>query len=175
MSLYNYYLPLVQSLNDYGGNFASIRIRQPVLEAIDDGASNDPALRYVQSKLHEKMQQWTGLQDHKTFSEFFEAYYEGVFYLVALHRGTSLRNIAAGSGKGNTPDFETVCKPSVNFEVKTIDLADPKQTYNKIMCPRGSKLNWKRRHRQNAQALVRRSEKSLHMAARGIAKKSSSK
>jgi hypothetical protein len=133
MPLYNDYLPLVQSLNDYGGNFASIRIRQPVLEAIDDGASNDPALRYVQSKLHEKMRQWTGLQDHKTFSEFFEAYYEGVFYLVALRRGTSLRNIAAGSGKGNTPDFETVCKPSVNFEVKTIDLADPKQTYNKIM------------------------------------------
>ena len=45
MSLYNDYLPLVQSLNDYGGNFASIRIRQPALDAIDNGAVGDPALR----------------------------------------------------------------------------------------------------------------------------------
>ncbi len=133
MSLYDDYLPLVQSLNDYGGNFASIHIRRPVLDAIDNGAPNDPALRYVQSKLHEKMRQWTGLQDHESFSEFFEAYYEGVFYLTALLRGTSLRNITAGSQKGNTPDFETVCKPPVNFEVKTIDLSDPERTYNKIM------------------------------------------
>jgi len=133
MSLYDDYLPLEQSLNDYGGNFASIRIRQPILDAIDNGVVNDPALRYVQTKLHEKMRQWTGLQDHVTFSEFFEAYYEGVFYLAALYRGTSLRNITAGSGKGNTPDFETVCKPSVNCEVKTIDFATPERTYNKIM------------------------------------------
>ena len=27
-ALYNVYLPLVQSLNDYGGNFASIHIRR---------------------------------------------------------------------------------------------------------------------------------------------------
>jgi hypothetical protein len=133
MTLYDAYLPLVQSLNDYGGNFASIHIRRPVLEAIDNGAQNDPALRYVQDKLHEKMQQWTGLQDHESFSEFFEAYYEGVFYLAALHRGVSLRNIPAGKNKGNTPDFETIHKPPVNFEIKTIDLSNPERTYNKIM------------------------------------------
>jgi hypothetical protein len=133
MNLWDAYLPLVQSLNDYGGNFTSIHIRQPVLDAIDAGTKTDAALRYVQSKLHEKMQQWTGLQDHESFSEFFETYYEGVFYLAAAHRGVSLRNIPAGKGKGNTPDFETIDEPPVNFEIKTIDLSDPERTYNKIM------------------------------------------
>jgi hypothetical protein len=133
MTLWDAYLPLVQSLNDYGGNFASIHVRRPALDAIDSGAQNDSTLRYVQNTLHEKMQQWTGLQDHESFSEFFEAYYEGVFYLAALHRGVSLRNIPAGKNKGNTPDFETIHKPKVNFEVKTTDLSDPDRTYNKIM------------------------------------------
>jgi hypothetical protein len=133
MQLYDAYLPLVQSLNDYGGNFSSIHIRRPVLDAIDHGAQSDPSLRYVQGTLHAKIQQWTGLQDHETFSEFFEAYYEGVFYLTSLHRGVSLRNMPAGNNKGNTPDFETIQKPPVHFEVKTIDISDPDQTYNKIM------------------------------------------
>jgi hypothetical protein len=131
--LYEIYLPLVQSINDYGENFASIRIRRPVLDAIDDGAGSDPTLVAVRDKLRAKMEQWAGLQDHETFSEFFEAYYEGVFYLAALHRELSLRNIPAGGDKGNTPDFETINKPPVNFEVKTIDVADPDRTYDKIM------------------------------------------
>jgi hypothetical protein len=132
-SLYGTYLPLVQSLNDYGGNFASIRIRQPMLDAIDNGAQNDATLRYVRDKLHDKMQQWSGLQDHGSFSEFFEAYYEGVFYLAAFHRGVMLRSVPAGTNKGNTPDFETIEQPPANFEIKTIDLSDPDRTYNKIM------------------------------------------
>jgi len=132
-ALYDAYLPLVQSLNDYGGNFTSIHIRRPVLDAIDNGAGNDPSLVSVRDKLHEKMEQWTGLQDHETFSEFFEAYYEGVFYLVALHRGLALRSVPAGRDKGNTPDFATASSPSVNFEVKTIDVADPGRTYDRTM------------------------------------------
>jgi hypothetical protein len=67
-SLYDRYLPLVQSLNDYGGNYTSIHIRRAVLDAIDTGASNDPSLASVQDKLRTKMQQWAGLQDHETFS-----------------------------------------------------------------------------------------------------------
>ena len=132
-ALYNVYLPLVQSLNDYGGNFTSIHIRRAVLDAIDQGAGNDTSLASIRDKLREKMQQWTGLQDHETFSEFFEAYYEGVFYLVASHRGVTLRSIPAGANKGNTPDFATANPPVVNFEVKTIDVADPDRTYDKTM------------------------------------------
>lgn len=133
MKLWDVYLPLVQSLNDYGGKFSSIRVRQPVLDAIDAAAQTGPALRYVQGKLHEKMRQWSGLQDHESFSELFETYYEGVFYLAAAHRGVALRNIPAGAGRGNTPDFQTAVELSVNFEIKTIDVSDPDRTYNKIM------------------------------------------
>ncbi len=73
------------------------------------------------------------MQDHEAFSEFFEAYYEGVFYLLAHQQGLPLRNIQAGAKKGSTPDFTTVNPPTVNFEVKTIDVADPFATYNKTM------------------------------------------
>jgi len=90
--LYDVFLPLVQSINDYGGNFASIQIRRPLLDAIDAQAPGDPVLRYVSDRLHEKTEQWRGLQDHKTFSELVEAYYEGVFYLAARQRGVTLRN-----------------------------------------------------------------------------------
>jgi hypothetical protein len=132
-SLYDRYLPLVQSLNDYGGNYTSIHIRRAVLDAIDTGASNDPSLASVQDKLRTKMQQWAGLQDHETFSKFFEAYYEGVFYLVARHRGLLLTSIPAHSKKGNTPDFTTAKPPVVNFEIKTIDVANPERTYDRTM------------------------------------------
>ena len=132
--LYAAYLPLVQSINDYGGNFVSMYVRRQVLDAIDKGAGDDDALRYVQSKLHEKIQRWSGIQDHDSLSKFFETYYEGVFYLAALHRGVSLRNIPAGNNKGNTPDFQTVDQQQpVNFEIKTIDVSNPVQAYDKIM------------------------------------------
>jgi hypothetical protein len=132
-TLYDAYLPLVQSLNDYGGNFTSIYVRRPVLDAIDAGSVSDPSLASTRDKLRKKMQQWSGLQDYETFSEFFEAYYEGVFYLVARLRALPLRSIPAGGKMGNTPDFAAANPPLVNFEVKTIDVADPDQTYEKTM------------------------------------------
>jgi hypothetical protein len=132
-SLYDAYLPLVQSLNDYGGNFTSIHIRRAVLDAIDAGSTGDESLESVERRLRQKIRQWSGLQDYETFSEFFEAYYEGVFYLVALHRGLHLRSIPARGKTGNTPDFATTNLPLVNFEVKTIDVADPDRTYDKTM------------------------------------------
>jgi len=123
----------VQSLNDYGGNFTSIHIRRAVLDAMDHGAAGDASLASVRDKLRQKMEQWTGLQDYETFSGFFEAYYEGVFYLVARRRGLALRSIPAGAKKGSTPDFTTPNPPAVNFEVKTIDVADPDRTYDETM------------------------------------------
>jgi hypothetical protein len=131
--LYEAFLPLVQSLNDYGGNFTSFHIRERVLDAIDVGAGSDPSLAALRDKLHDKMAQWKGLQDHKTISELFEAYYEAVFYLTAVHRGVSLCCIPACSKKGKTPDFTSTSEPTINFEVKTIDVADPKATYDRAM------------------------------------------
>jgi hypothetical protein len=100
---------------------------------MDQEAANDPSLASIRDKLNEKMQRWTGLQDHETFSQFFEAYYEGVFYLIARQRGLPLRFVLAGANKGNTPDFTTANPPAINFEVKTIDVADPCTTYDRAM------------------------------------------
>jgi hypothetical protein len=111
-TLYDTFLPLVQSLNDYGVNFTARHIRQALLDAIDHGASaNDASLVALRGKLLEKMAQWKGLQDHETFSALFETYYEAVFYLMAAQRGLCLRSIPAGAGKGKTPDFESVNEP----------------------------------------------------------------
>jgi hypothetical protein len=66
-NLWNEFLSLVQSLNDRGGNFASIHIRQPVLDAIDPGAVGDPSLAALRDRL-------PGLQDRKAFSQPFEAF-----------------------------------------------------------------------------------------------------
>lgn len=131
--LWNQYLPLVQSVNDYGGNFASIHIRRPVLDATDAGALVDPSLVALRDKLREKMHAWSGLQDYKAFSQLFEAYYEALFYLLSCHCGVALRFVPEHGKKGGSPDFATATAPLINFEVKTIDLADPEAAYKKIM------------------------------------------
>ena len=64
-TLYELFLPIVQSLNDYGGNFTAHHIRKVVLNAVDEGAAaNDPSLVALRAKMLEKMVQWKGLQDH---------------------------------------------------------------------------------------------------------------
>ncbi|WP_025032480.1 hypothetical protein [Bradyrhizobium sp. DOA9] len=131
--LYDTLLPLVQTLNEYGGNFTAHHISLPVLDAIDDGADQDASLADIRGKLRAAMTAWKGLQDHKNFSMLFETYYEAVFYLVAQMRGVRLRSIQAGADKGKTPDFRTEAEPVVGFEVKTIDVADPKATYDQTM------------------------------------------
>jgi hypothetical protein len=132
-NLYEAYLPLIQSINEYGGNFTFIHIRKFVLDAIDNKALSDPSIASVRDKLNAKMRQWSGLQDHRTFSEFFEAYFEGVFYLTALERQVALKSIPAGRNGGKTPDFTTAEPPAINFEVKTINVADPNKTYDQSM------------------------------------------
>jgi hypothetical protein len=132
--LFDAYLPIVQELNNYGGNFTAHMISRPILDAIDKGAeAGDASLGALHRKLLEGLQGFKGLQDHKTFSALFEAFYEGVFYLVAARRGVSLTAIPAGSKYGKTPDFKTTLAPEIGFEVKTIDVADPTGTYDKTM------------------------------------------
>ncbi|MEZ0171096.1 hypothetical protein [Microvirga sp. TS319] len=132
-TLYETFLPLVQSLNEYGGNFTAHFVSCPVLDAIDSGASHDKNLADFRSKLLSKMNGWKGLQDHTTFSALFETFYEAVFYLVAAERGVQLQAIPAGAAKGKTPDFQTQQNPLVGFEVKTINVADPQRTYDSSM------------------------------------------
>jgi hypothetical protein len=112
-TLYQMFLPLVQSLNDYGGNFTAHHIREVVLNSIDEGAAaKNPSLVALRAKISDKMAQWKGLQDHGTVRALFESCYEAVFYLTAASRGVSLRAIPAGAGRGNTPDFSTNSAPT---------------------------------------------------------------
>jgi len=133
-TLFETYLPIVQSLNDYGGNFTAHQISQPVLDAIDSGAAaGDTSLTVFRAILLDTIAKWKGLQDHQTFSAFFETFSEAVFYLVAARRGVPLRSVPAGSKHGKTPDFATADPPDIGFEVKTIDVADPARTYDHTM------------------------------------------
>jgi hypothetical protein len=159
--LFDAYLPIVQDLNDYGGNFTTHQISRSVLDAVDAGAeAGDTSLTVLRKKLLATIASFRGLQDHETFSAFFEAFYEAVFYLVAVRRGFALRSVPAGSKHGMTPDFATAVPPDVRFEVKTINVADPARTYDKTMTEGlDAKLE--------AQAHARRS--GVGMAARSIA------
>lgn len=132
-TLYETFLPLVQSSNEYGGNFTAHFVSRTVLDAIDAGAASDTNLADFRSKLILKMNGWKGLQDHTTISALFETFYEAVFYLAARQRGVSLQAIPAGAAKGKTPDFQTQQSPVVGFEVKTINVADPNKTYDDSM------------------------------------------
>jgi len=133
-SLYDAFLPIVQELNTYGGNFTSHHISRPVLEAVDAGAAGgDTSLEGIRRKLLDTIANFKGLQDHETFSRFFEAFHEAVFHIVAGRRGVALRAIPAGSKHGKTPDFVTTTDPTVRFELKTIDVSDPMMTYDRAM------------------------------------------
>ena len=133
VTLYETFLPIVQEINEYGGNFASIHISRIVLDTIDSGADTDSSLARLRDKMNKKMSEWNGLGDYKSFSSLLEAYYEAVFYLVAVHQNVALHAIPDGGDRGKTPDFNTEEQPTIGFEVKTIDVADPSLTYQQIM------------------------------------------
>jgi hypothetical protein len=133
-SLYELFLPIVQDLNTYGGNFTSHLISKSVLDAVDAGAAaGEVTLSAMRGKIEEKITAFRGLHDHRTISALFEAFYEAVFYLVAIHRCIAVCRVPDGSQHGKTPDFATTQIPQVGFEVKTLDVYDPEGTYAKAM------------------------------------------
>lgn len=133
-SLYESYLPIAQDLSSYGGNPLVIHITKSVLDAIDAKAdAGNTGVAVLRGTVLDKMAKWSGLHDHSGFSAIVEAYYEAVFLLVAGSRGLSLSPVASGSDKGKTPDFATLTTPTIGFEIKTIDFADPKNNYKKTM------------------------------------------
>lgn len=99
------FLPIVQSLNEYGGNHTSHLIKRAVLDAVQLGAASDQSLALLYAKLSGSLAKWKGVQDHVTFSAFFEAYYEGMALTLArAHDHASLhvgeRGRAAPSTRG---------------------------------------------------------------------------
>jgi hypothetical protein len=133
-SLYETLLPHVQAINSEGGNFSSFHLSQPVLDAIDAGCPGDPSLVMIRDKILEKVAAYRGKRDHLGFNQIFEAYSEGVIYLVARdRRKLPLKAIGDGAKHGKTPDFSTVWDPAVGLEVKTINVVDPQRTIDAAM------------------------------------------
>ncbi|MDD4617113.1 MAG: hypothetical protein PHW76_08410 [Alphaproteobacteria bacterium] len=133
-TLWDIYLPIIQQVNEYGGFLSSFQISKYILDIIEDRtAAGDAVCSSLKAKIYQAITQFKGLQDYRALSEFYEAYYEAVFYLVADQRGVFLREITAGANRGNTPDFESMASPKIGFEVKTINVADPTTTYSKAM------------------------------------------
>ena len=130
MTLWLKVLPVIQSINDNGGNFTSIIINRSVICLIDNAADNGelPAVNARNRILHAiDIGKWP--HDPPTFNYLFESYHEGLFYLLAKHRGVGLRHIQ--EVKGKTPDF-AVDSTGENYEVKTLDLSGSTYAYPPI-------------------------------------------
>lgn len=131
MGLYSDILERLQDVNEYGGGAETFLIRQPVLDAIDDGAnSNDLTLSGLRTDILSRMNAWRNVEDHAARSSFFDIYSEATFYLAGSKR-IALKGIPRSSS--STPDFRTVQEPEICFEVKTLDVADPDTAYTKQM------------------------------------------
>ncbi|MES2898033.1 MAG: hypothetical protein V4759_18555 [Pseudomonadota bacterium] len=133
-SLYDTLLPHIQDINAEGGNFSSFHLSKPVLDTIDAGVPADPSLAMIQAKILEKVAAYRGKRDHKGFNQIFEAYTEGVIYLVARdRRRLNLNALSDGAKYGKTSDFCTTTEPAIGLEVKTINVVDPERTIDAAM------------------------------------------
>lgn len=134
MTLYSKLLPLLQAVNAEGGGFATFQFSRPVLDLIDSGAAGDESLARIRRKIVDTIDAVDGKRDHTRFSKVFEAYSEGVVYLVAQARSVHLNTLVDGKKTGvKTPDFATRGAPTVGLEVKTIDVFSPAETYDAAM------------------------------------------
>lgn len=134
MTLYDKLLPLLQAINDEGGGFATFQYSRVVIDLIDAGAAHDDSLARIRRKIVETIDAVQGKRNHTRFSKVFEAYSEGIVYLVAQHRDVALEALVDGKRTGvKTPDFATRSAPTVGLEVKTIDVFSPAQTYDAAM------------------------------------------
>jgi hypothetical protein len=130
-SLWCYLLPVIQDINNYGGNFISAFLCRSVIEEIDKGANDgDMTLREKRDRIRDAIRRGQWPHDPSAFNAIFETYHEALFYLLARLRGVALRSIA--EGKTPTPDFATVAEPEENFEVKTIDFSGGNLAYTPL-------------------------------------------
>lgn len=131
MGLYGDLLQRLQDVNTYGGGSGVFLLRQKVFDAIDSGAdSGDQTLISLRRDIWEREAGWRNVEDYNALSRLFETYCEATFYLAAKKR-IDLEGIARTSM--STPDFRTTQIPHVQFEVKTLDIADPIATYPELM------------------------------------------
>lgn len=127
-SLWGTLLPVIQEINNYGGNFISIFLSRSVVEEIDErGAQADATLDDKRTRMRRIIQRGKWPYDPNAFNALFEIYHEALFYLLADGRGVALTGIP--EKQLPTPDFETVAQPKESFEIKTIDFAGGQFAY----------------------------------------------
>lgn len=131
MGLYNDLLRRLQDVNECGGGAATFLLRQPVFDEIDNGAANgDKTLIALRRELLKRASNWTNVEDHEARRKLFDTYGEATFFLAST-KFVGLEGIPGDSS--STPDFQTLRKPNVRFEVKTLDIADPMNNYSRQM------------------------------------------
>lgn len=151
-SLYETLLPLIQAINEEGGNFSAFHLSKPVLDAIDIGGETDQDLGRIRGKISEKIAACNGKRDHAGFSQIFEAYTEGVIYLVVTRKkGMRISALPDGGKHGKTPDFATTTDLPIGLEVKTINVFDPVRTLDRAM-DLGFEVSYAARERSLAEA-----------------------
>jgi hypothetical protein len=129
--LWKQILPVIQEINNYGGNFVSIFICRSVIDEIDrrsDGG--DATLIEKRGRLLDAVRRGKWPQDPNAFSSVFETYHEALFYLLADTRGVALRSVP--EVKTPTPDFVSIQQPTECFEIKTIDLSEGELAHTSI-------------------------------------------
>lgn len=130
-SLWGVLLPVIQEINNYGGNFISIFLSRSVVEEIDErGARGDATLDDKRAKMRRIIERGKWPYDPNAFSALFETYHEALFYLLADGRGVTLTSIPEKNSP--TPDFETVSQPKEFFEIKTIDFTGGQFAYKPL-------------------------------------------
>jgi hypothetical protein len=130
-SLHELLLPRIQAINEEGGNTVSHLISRAVLDMVDAGADENPDLSRIRAKIREAIDAHQYKRDHQRFSAIFNAYSEAVVYFGLRARGVDVRVLPERDDK--TPDFLTRSVPAVGFELKTIDIHSPGETYDAAM------------------------------------------
>src|SRR3954451_11305507 len=98
---------------------------------VDAGAASNADLDRIRTKILGAVRGHKHKRDHTGFSQIFEAYSEAVVYLGMKSRGLELRVVPEVNSK--TPDFQTRSLPMIGFELKTIDVNRPTETYDAAM------------------------------------------
>ena len=130
MSLWDDILPVVQAINDDGGNFTNIFLNRSVIDLLDQAATaGEYAARKPLARILRAVKRGKWPHDPNAFNAIFENYHEGLFYLLAKDRGVHLRHLPEMRGK--TPDFSADAFGE-NYEVKTLDMSGGSNVYQLI-------------------------------------------
>jgi hypothetical protein len=130
MTLWNAVLPVVQEINGNGGNFTSFHLNRSVIDLLDQAANAGESTAVTcRDRIQRVSRKARRGAMQNAFNAIFENYHEGLFYLLAKHRGIQLRRVP--EVKGKTPDFSADAFDE-NYEIKTLDMSGGSNAYPAI-------------------------------------------